>query len=38
MALLDKDKVGGHGGGMSHAHPLPPGEYFDSPPCRAANP
>lgn len=29
MALLDKDKVGGHGGGMSHAHPLPPGEYFD---------
>jgi len=29
MALLDKDKVGGHGGGMSHAHPLPAGEYFD---------
>ncbi|KQZ61655.1 hypothetical protein ASD67_20885 [Sphingopyxis sp. Root1497] len=29
MALLDKDKVGGHGGGMSHAHPLPPGEYYD---------
>ena len=29
MALLDKDKVGGHGGGMSHGHPLPPGEYFD---------
>jgi uncharacterized iron-regulated membrane protein len=28
MALLDKDKVGGHGGGMSHAHPLPEGEYF----------
>ena len=29
MALLDKDQVGGHGGGMSHAHPLPPGDYFD---------
>ena len=29
MALLDKDKVGGHGGGMSHAHPLPAGDYFD---------
>ena len=29
MALLDKDKVGGHGGGMSHSHPLPPGEYYD---------
>ena len=29
MALLDKDKVGGHGGGMSHAHALPAGEYFD---------
>src|SRR3546814_7193510 len=29
MALLDKDKVGGHGGGMGHSHPLPPGEYFD---------
>jgi len=29
MALLDKDKVGGHGGGMSHAHPLPAGEYFN---------
>lgn len=29
MALLDKDKVGGHGGGMGHAHPLPAGEYFD---------
>ncbi|HZG33674.1 MAG TPA: hypothetical protein VEZ59_10400 [Sphingopyxis sp.] len=28
MALLDKDKVGGHGGGMSHAHPLPEGDYF----------
>jgi hypothetical protein len=27
MALLDKDKVGGHGGGMSHAHPLPAGDY-----------
>ena len=23
------DQVGGHGGGMSHAHPLPPGDYFD---------
>src|SRR3546814_7981257 len=29
MALLDKDKVGGHGGEMSHAHPLPAGEFFD---------
>ncbi len=29
MALLDKDKVGGHGGAMSHAHPLPAGDYFD---------
>jgi hypothetical protein len=29
MALLDKDKVGGHGGGMSHAHPLPTGDYFN---------
>jgi len=29
MALLDKDKVGGHGGGMGHSHPLPAGEYFD---------
>lgn len=29
MALLDKDKVGGHGSGMGHSHPLPPGEYFD---------
>ena len=29
MALLDKDKVGGHGGGMLHSHPLPPGEYYD---------
>ena len=28
MALLDKDKVGGHGSGMSHAS-LPAGEYFD---------
>ncbi|MBO9696851.1 MAG: PepSY domain-containing protein [Sphingopyxis sp.] len=27
MALLDKDKVGGHGGGMSHSHPLPGGAY-----------
>ncbi|HKX90151.1 MAG TPA: PepSY domain-containing protein [Sphingopyxis sp.] len=27
MALLDKDKVGGHGGGMSHSHPLPEGAY-----------
>src|SRR3546814_1688936 len=29
MALLDKDKGGGHGGEMSHAHPLPAGEFFD---------
>lgn len=29
MALLDKDKVGGHGGHMGHAHPLPEGAYFD---------
>ena len=29
MALLDKDEVGGHGGGMTHAHPLPAGDYFD---------
>src|SRR3546814_18284910 len=28
MALLDKDKVGGHGGEMSHAPPLPAGEFF----------
>ena len=27
MALLDMDKVGGHDGGMGHAHPLPTGEY-----------
>ena len=27
MALLDMDKVGGHDGGMGHAHPLPAGEY-----------
>lgn len=27
MALLDKDKVGGHGGGMGHDHPLVAGEY-----------
>lgn len=29
MALLDKDKVGGHGPGMSHAHPLPTGDFYD---------
>jgi uncharacterized iron-regulated membrane protein len=29
MALLDMDKVGGHADGMSHAHPLPEGEFFD---------
>ncbi|PZQ20960.1 MAG: hypothetical protein DI569_13585 [Sphingopyxis macrogoltabida] len=29
MALLDKDKVGGHGAGMSHSHPLPAGAYAD---------
>ncbi|WP_137751274.1 PepSY domain-containing protein [Sphingopyxis sp. L1A2A] len=29
MALLDKDKVGGHGAGMTHAHPLPAGDYVD---------
>ena len=29
MALLDKDKVGGHDAGVSHAHALPEGEYFD---------
>lgn len=28
MALLDKDKVGGHDAEMSHAHPLPEGGYF----------
>ncbi|MDZ3833519.1 MAG: PepSY domain-containing protein [Sphingopyxis sp.] len=28
MALLDKGKVGGHGGGMGHEHPLAEGEYF----------
>jgi len=27
MALLDKDKVGGHGAGMSHSHPLPAEDY-----------
>lgn len=27
MALLDKDKVGGHSAGMTHAHPLPAGDY-----------
>ncbi len=27
MALLDKEKVGGHGAGMSHAHPLPAGDF-----------
>lgn len=29
MALLDKDQVGGHGAGTSHAHVLPEGDYFD---------
>ena len=29
MALLDKDKVGGHGSGMSHTHVLPAAEYVD---------
>lgn len=29
MALLDKDKVGGHDADMSHAQPLTQGDYFD---------
>ena len=29
MALLDKDKVGGHDAASSHAHPLPQGDYFN---------
>ena len=29
MALLDKDKVGGHDAGVIHAHPLPQGNYID---------
>lgn len=29
MALLDKDKVGGHDAAMSHAHPLPQEDYFN---------
>ncbi len=29
MALLDKDKVGGHDAGVSHAHPLALGDYID---------
>ncbi|MEQ1494713.1 MAG: PepSY domain-containing protein [Novosphingobium sp.] len=28
MALLDKDKVGGHDAEMAHSHPLPEGGYF----------
>lgn len=28
MALLDKDKVGGHDTDMAHAHPLPEGNLF----------
>ncbi len=28
MALLDKDKVGGHDAEMTHAHPLPEGGFF----------
>lgn len=29
MALLDKDKVGGHGSAMNHVHPLSSGPYVD---------
>lgn len=29
MALLDKDKVGGHKADVSHAHPLSQGDYFN---------
>jgi len=29
MALLDRDKVGGHDAGVFHAHPLPEGNFFD---------
>ncbi len=29
MALLDKDKVGGHSADMAHAHPLPEEEFSD---------
>lgn len=29
MALLDKEKVGGHDASVSHAHPIPTGEFFD---------
>lgn len=29
MALLDKEKVGGHSAAAPHVHPLPNGDYFD---------